>query len=133
MATDIFTNIQLERDDRLYLLEFLARHASVRGSIMESRNKASLREDYNEADQVLEVDAEYTKWWNAVDEYFSNDEGTRNIIKAHQVTLIVSRFESVLALHRAVLATSKKSLAYHAALKGASPHLDRSSILCTRP
>jgi hypothetical protein len=66
---------------------------------------------------VLEIDAEYTKWWNTVDEYFSNDEGTRNIMKAHQVTLIVSRFESVLALHRSVLATSKKSLAYNAALQ----------------
>jgi hypothetical protein len=60
----------------LYLLEFLARHASIRGSIMENRNKAALRDDYNEADQVLEVDAEHTKWWNTVDEYLSNDEVT---------------------------------------------------------
>jgi len=85
---------------------------------MENRNRSLLREDYNEADQVLEVDADHTKWWNTVDEYLSNDEGTRNsIMKAHQVTLIVSRFESVLALHRSVLATSKKNSAYNAALQ----------------
>jgi hypothetical protein len=38
-------------------------------------------------------------------------------MKVHQVTLIVLRFESVLALHRSVLATSKKNSAYNAALQ----------------
>jgi len=84
---------------------------------METRNKSALRADYNEGDEVMEVDAEHTRWWNTVDEYLSADEGTRNIIKAHQVTLIVLRFESVLALHRSVLATSKKNSAYNAALQ----------------
>jgi hypothetical protein len=108
---------RIERDDRLSLLEFLARHASIRGAIMETRNKSALRRDYNEADEVMEVDAEHTKWWNTVDEYLSADEGTQNIMKVHQVTLIVLRFESVLALHRSVLATSKKNSAYNAALQ----------------
>lgn len=65
----------------------------------------------------MEMDAEHTKWWNTVDEYLSADEGTQNIMKAHQVTLLVLRFESVLALHRSVLATSKKNSAYNAALQ----------------
>jgi hypothetical protein len=106
-----------ERDDRLSLLEFLARHASIRGAIMENRNKSALRPDPNDADKILEVEAGHTRWWNTVDEYLSDDEGTRNIIKAHQVTLIVLRFESVLALHRSVLATSKKNSTYNAALQ----------------
>jgi hypothetical protein len=106
-----------ERDDRLSLLEFLARHASIRGAIMENRNKSALRADPNEADKILEVEAGHTRWWNTVDEYLSDDEGTRNIIKAHQVTLIVLRFESILALHRSVLATSKKNSTYNAALQ----------------
>jgi hypothetical protein len=106
-----------ERDDRLSLLEFLARHASIRGAIMENRNKSALRADYNEADKILEVEAGHTRWWNTVDEYLSDDEGTRSIIKAHQVTLLVLRFESVLALHRSVLATSKKNSSYNAALQ----------------
>jgi hypothetical protein len=78
---------------------------------MENRNKSTMRDDYNEADKVMEVEAEHTRWWNTVDEYLSDDDATRSIIKAHQVTLIVLRFESVLALHRSVLATSKKNSA----------------------
>jgi hypothetical protein len=65
----------------------------------------------------MEVEAEHTRWWNTVDEYLSDDYGTRSIIKAHQVTLLVLRFESVLALHRSVLATSQKNSAYNAALQ----------------
>jgi hypothetical protein len=84
---------------------------------MENRNKSALRDDYNEADQVMEVEAEHTRWWNTVDEYLSDEEVTKSIIKAHQVTLLVLRFESVLALHRSVLATSKKNSAYNAALQ----------------
>jgi hypothetical protein len=84
---------------------------------MENRNKSALRENHNEADKTLEVEAEHNRWWNTVDENLSDDEGTRSIIKAHQVTLIVLRFESVLALHRSVLATSKKNSAYNAALQ----------------
>lgn len=107
----------IEHDDRLSLLEFLARHACIRGSIMENRIKSSMKDENNGADKIMEVEAEHTRWWNTVDEYLSDDDGTRSIIKAHQVTLIVLRFESVLALHRSVLATSKKNSAYNAALQ----------------
>lgn len=84
---------------------------------MENRNKSAIRADYNEAEKVMEVEAEHIRWWNSVDEYLSDDEVTRSIIKAHQVVLLVLRFESILALHRAVLATSKKNSAYNAALQ----------------
>jgi hypothetical protein len=84
---------------------------------MENRNKSTMRGDHNEADKVMEVEAEHTRWWNTVDEYLSDDEATRSIIKVHQVTLLVLRFESVLALHRSVLATSTKNSAYNAALQ----------------
>ncbi|ORX89513.1 hypothetical protein BCR34DRAFT_653365, partial [Clohesyomyces aquaticus] len=39
------------------------------------------------------------------------------VAKIHQVTLIVLRFESVIALHRTVLASPKKNSAYNAALQ----------------
>jgi hypothetical protein len=84
---------------------------------MENRNRIALRADHDETDRTLDVEAEHNRWWNTVDEYLSDDEGTRNIIKAHQVTLLVLRFESVLALHRSVLATSQKNSAYNAALQ----------------
>lgn len=76
-----------------------------------------MRAEYHEMDHIMEVEAEHTKWWNTVDEYLSNDERASSIAKVHQVTLIVLRFESILALHRSILATSKKNSSYNAALQ----------------
>lgn len=84
---------------------------------MENRNKSAMRDDFNEADQIMEVETEHTRWWNTVDEYLSNDEREPDIVKVHQVTLIVLRFESILALHRSILATSRENIAYNAALQ----------------
>lgn len=106
-----------DRDGRLDLLEFLANHANIRGSIMELRNRFALNSNSNEDDQATNIDAKHTRWWNVVDEYLSNAEQTQTITKAHQVTLIVLRSESVLALHRSILATSKKNSTYNAALQ----------------
>ncbi|KAH7349182.1 fungal-specific transcription factor domain-containing protein [Pyrenochaeta sp. MPI-SDFR-AT-0127] len=106
-----------ERDDRLDLLEFLARHATIRGSIMETRHQSAIHGNIEDDDRSMEVDAEHSKWWNMVDDCLSEDEQTPSITKPHQVTLIVLRFESVLAQHRSVLATSKKDAAYNAALQ----------------
>ncbi|KAH7121309.1 fungal-specific transcription factor domain-containing protein [Dendryphion nanum] len=110
-------NDRAVRDDRLDLLEFLARHAEIRGSIMESRSKIVMDKTYNDTDRLLDIDAEHTKWWNTVDEYLSDQDQCYKITKAHRVTLVVLRFETVLALHRSVLATSNKSSAYNAALQ----------------
>jgi hypothetical protein len=105
------------RDTRLDLLDFLARHASIRGSIMELRNQHALDKSFEEAEALMDVDAEHTKWWNHVDENLSDNERTLSITKPHQVMLIVLRFETVIALHRSVLATSKKNSTYNAALQ----------------
>ncbi|KAF2849162.1 hypothetical protein T440DRAFT_519413 [Plenodomus tracheiphilus IPT5] len=107
----------IEQDDRLDLLDYLARHANIRGSIMQTRSKSALHASHNEAEQALEVEADHTQWWNVVDEHLSDDDRSQSISKAHQVTLIVLRFESVLALHRSILAGSKKDAAYNAALQ----------------
>jgi hypothetical protein len=104
-------------DGRLDLLGFLARHAEIRGSISELRNK-SVSHRQTEIDQAVVVDAELTKWWNEVDEYLeSNSSGSLLINRYHQVTLVVLRHESIIALNKYTLATSKKSSAYDAALQ----------------
>ncbi|KAL5377943.1 hypothetical protein PMIN06_010929 [Paraphaeosphaeria minitans] len=105
------------RDDRLDLLEFLAQHASIRGSIMENRSRSAIKGNRDDVDNAMQTEAEHAKWWNTVDEYLSNDEQTQNITKIHQVTLIVLRFESILALHRSLLAASRKDAAYNSALQ----------------
>ncbi|KAF2016941.1 hypothetical protein BU24DRAFT_140937 [Aaosphaeria arxii CBS 175.79] len=108
-----------EHDSRLDFLDFLARHASIRGSIMELRNSSSLNRHVAGSNQTLNIEIEHSKWWNTVDEYLSNVELTQApaITKAHQVTLIVLRFESILALWRSVLATPNQGPAYDAALQ----------------
>ncbi|KAF2186016.1 hypothetical protein K469DRAFT_687442 [Zopfia rhizophila CBS 207.26] len=108
----------LMRDDRLDLLEFLAQHATIRGSIMELRNRsATYGGEYFENDQAMNIDAELTKWWNNVDEYLSSCDQGFTVTKLHQVTLIVLRFESTIALYRSVVATSNKNSSYNAALQ----------------
>ena len=109
--------VSTDRDDRLDLLEFLAQHASIRGAIMENRNKSVVKEYQHDMENVMQVEAEHAKWWNTVDEYLSNDEQAQSITKIHQVTLIVLRFESIVALHRSLLAASRKDTAYNAALQ----------------
>lgn len=84
---------------------------------MESRSRSALKGCHNDPDQAMQREAEHAKWWNAVDEYLSTDEQMQTITKMHQVTLIVLRFESILALHRSLLAASKKDATYHAALQ----------------
>ncbi|KAH6723813.1 fungal-specific transcription factor domain-containing protein [Leptodontidium sp. MPI-SDFR-AT-0119] len=104
-------------DARLDLLRFLARLAEIRGSIMELRNKfVSYRQ--SDVDDAVGIDADLTKWWNEVDEYLeSNSTNSSPIYQQHQVTLTVLRHESIIALNKHILATSKKSSSYNAALQ----------------
>ncbi|PVH78946.1 hypothetical protein DL98DRAFT_589912 [Cadophora sp. DSE1049] len=107
----------LDGDARLDMLRFLARLAEIRGSIMELRNKfVSYR--HSDVDDAVGIDADLTKWWNEVDEYLeSNNTNSFPICQQHQVTLIVLRYESIIALNKHILATSKKSSSYGAALQ----------------
>jgi hypothetical protein len=85
---------------------------------MQTRHHSALHgTSAGDIDQALEVEADHMKWWTLVDEHLSDEERTQSVSKAHQVTLIVLRFESVIALHRSVLATSRKNAAYNAALQ----------------
>ena len=84
---------------------------------MENRSKSAIKGPQHDVEQAMQVEAEHAKWWNTVDEYLSNDDQAQSITKIHQVTLIVLRFESIVALHRSSLAASKKDTAYNAALQ----------------
>lgn len=117
MSIIISALIYLDRDERLDLLEFLAHHASIRGSVMDLRHNVARHGSRFIEDLTMKIDADHMKWWNHVDEYLSTTEDALAVSKLHQVTLIVSRFESVIALHRSVLATSKRDSAYNSALQ----------------
>ncbi|KAL5348047.1 hypothetical protein ACLOAV_006527 [Pseudogymnoascus australis] len=110
------TQSQPDNDGRLDLLGFLARHAEIRGSITELRNRSVLYKQ-TEVDDAIAIDAKLSKWWNEVDEYLeSSSSGTLPISQYHQVTLVVLRHESIIALNKYTVATSK-GLVYDAALQ----------------
>lgn len=108
--------ISADNDGRLDLLGFLAKHAEIRGSITELRNKSILYKQ-TDADDAIVIDAKLSQWWNEVDEYLeSNSPGAQPISRYHQVTLVVLRHESIIALNKYTVATSKGSV-YDAALQ----------------
>lgn len=106
-----------DRDNRLDLIEFLARHANIRGSIMQIRNKTTASSEKQDDSQLLLVEMEHAKWWTTVDEHLSDHELVQSISKPHQVTLIILRFETVLALHRSILGNPKHDAMFNVALQ----------------
>ncbi|KFX88562.1 hypothetical protein O988_08979 [Pseudogymnoascus sp. VKM F-3808] len=105
-----------DNDGRLDLLGFLAKHAEIRGSITELRNKSILHKQ-TDPDDAIVIDAKLSQWWNEVDEYLElSSSGTQPISRYHQVTLVVLRHESIIALNKYTVATSKGSV-YDAALQ----------------
>lgn len=109
--------VKIEGDSRLDLLGFLAKHAQIRGSISELRNK-SVSNRGTEKDETVVIASNLTKWWNDVDEYLDlNGSGPMPIRRYHQVTLAVLRQESIIALNKHTLATSMNVAAYDSALQ----------------
>ena len=107
----------IDNDNRLDLLRFLAKHAEIRGSISELRNKSVL-DKRTEIDETVVIGAELTRWWNEVEDYLeSRSSGVLQMNRYHQVTLIVLRHESIIALNKHTLATSKLNSIYDAALQ----------------
>lgn len=83
---------------------------------MKIRNKASVRDQYDDG-QALSIETEHAKWWTMVDEHLSDHALTQSISKPHQVTLMVLRFETILALHRSILGNPKHDTVFNAALQ----------------
>lgn len=107
-----------EHDSRLNLLSFLARHAEIRGSIMQLRNTSTASAEAG-TDHTVVINTTLTKWWNEVDECLeSNDDNSGSPVLSpfHQITLAVLRQESVIALNRSILGGQTKLSAYDEAL-----------------
>ncbi|KAL5002480.1 fungal-specific transcription factor domain-containing protein [Aspergillus recurvatus] len=113
----------VDEDSRLRLLSHLARFASLRGRIIELRNKSIIhREDSMDATQVLH--GELTHWWNNVydDVYPLEDDDADTAILTpiapfHRILLIVLRHEAIISLNRPLLAAEAASPEYRTALQ----------------
>ncbi|KAL6237058.1 hypothetical protein BDW75DRAFT_94100 [Aspergillus navahoensis] len=114
----------MPEDHRLRLLSHLAKFASLRGRIIELRNKSiSHREDSMDATQALH--GELTHWWNDVyeDVYSLDDDDADNttiltpIAPFHRTLLIVLRHEAIISLNRPLLTAEAASPEYRTALQ----------------
>ncbi|KAL1801419.1 hypothetical protein ACET3X_001761 [Alternaria dauci] len=106
---------QIEPCIKLRLLHLLAQQARLRGEIIELRNK-SLHYVQNDPDRATSITAKLSQWWNDVEDYMDPDSQCGASTYATTV-LTLLRHESIISLHRPVLATSRKDVAYDAALQ----------------
>ncbi len=127
---DIFQDKDTDdSDDRLKLLSLLARHAQIKGSIMELRNKNIPSRDET-IDKAVIVDARLTRWWNEVQDVFEQvDAEEIAMSNIHRVILTISKHESKIILNRPLLTATKDTPNYTGALH--SCILNSKSVLST--
>ncbi|CAN9091491.1 unnamed protein product [Alternaria alternata] len=100
---------------KLRLLHLQAQQARLRGEIIELRNK-SLHYVQNDPDRATSIIAKLSQWWNDVEDYIDPD--SQSGASTYAITVLtLLRHESIISLYRPVLATSRKDVAYDAALQ----------------
>lgn len=102
-------------DDRLRLQSFVARESRLRGEIIELRNK-SLHYVHRDPDQATAITARLAQWWNDIQD--SEDvENDRKLSSYHLTILTLLKHESIISLHRPILAACHQGVEYDAALQ----------------
>ncbi|KAG9694178.1 hypothetical protein KCU95_g5895, partial [Aureobasidium melanogenum] len=105
-------------DDRLRTLNFLVKHASIKGQIVELRNKSIHQRTVNH-DLATLIGARIGKWVNdlqyMLDAAEHNEPGRFGTL--HEVVLLVSQHELIISLNRPLLALEKHTPEYMAALQ----------------
>lgn len=102
-------------DDRLKMLSFVVRESRLRGEIIELRNK-SLHYVHRDPDQATAIAARLAQWWNDIEDF--NDEANQREMTAYCIlVLTLLKHESIISLHRPILAASHEGVEYDAALQ----------------
>jgi hypothetical protein len=114
------------RDNRLILLTFLAKHARIRGLILELRNK-SISSRHDNAEQASYVQAELAKWSNEIHDLVDDppeflhggpDESSSPSIRpSHRLYLLLLKHESTISLNRPMMTSDPLGATYAAALQ----------------
>ncbi|KAJ8118776.1 hypothetical protein OPT61_g319 [Boeremia exigua] len=106
---------QYSADSRLRLTSLVARQYTIRGQIIELRNK-SLHYVHKDPDKATALTARLAQWWNDVED-FHDTEDDHHTSPYHRVVLIILKHESIISLNRPTLAASHHGHAYDAALQ----------------
>jgi hypothetical protein len=102
-------------DRRLRLLDFIARESRLRGEIIELRNK-SVHYVQRDPGQATAIAAQLAHWWNAVEEL--NDADVSQRLSPYNLAILtLLKHESMISLHRPILAASHRGVDYDAALQ----------------
>ncbi|KAF2621566.1 hypothetical protein BU25DRAFT_426337 [Macroventuria anomochaeta] len=102
-------------DDRLRLISLVARQYTIRGQIIELRNK-SLHYIERDPDKATAITARLAQWWNDVEDFQDTDDD-QSASTYHRTVLTTLKHESVISLNRPTLAASRHGHAYDAALQ----------------
>ena len=102
-------------DDRLRLTSLVARQYTIRGQIIELRNK-SLHYVQKDPDKATALTAKLAQWWNDVED-FHDTEDDQHASAYHRAVLTILKHESIISLNRPTLAASRQGHAYDAALQ----------------
>ncbi|KAK7217839.1 hypothetical protein V2G26_005842 [Clonostachys chloroleuca] len=115
--------------ERLQLLTLLAKHARIRGLILELRNK-SVQQRQDTADKTAVVQIELARWANEIQDVEEEEEeepdaveesdkpGHRpNLSPSHRLMLLVLKHESTICLNRPALASEPSLPSYSSAFQ----------------
>jgi hypothetical protein len=101
----------------LVLLQFLVRHAEIKGLIVELCNK-SINHRQADSNASTEINAKMNKWRNDLETILDSAHDHRPILnKYHGTTLSVLQHECTIILNRPLLAMAKDTSDYKAALQ----------------
>jgi hypothetical protein len=96
-------------------LSFIARESRLRGEIIELRNK-SLHYVQRDPDQGTAITAKLAQWWNDIEDT-NDEENEQRLSNYSSVVLTLLKHESIISLHRPILAASRRGVEYDAALQ----------------
>ncbi|KAH6900603.1 fungal-specific transcription factor domain-containing protein [Thelonectria olida] len=116
-----------EGAERLQLLTYLAKHARIRGLILELRNK-SIQQRQDTADRTAFVQTELAKWSNEIQDVVEEEEegdhssdseahSPPKLSPSHRLMLLVLKHESAICLNRPGLASDPSSPSYSSAFQ----------------
>ncbi|SPO07420.1 related to transcription activator protein acu-15 [Cephalotrichum gorgonifer] len=114
-------------DKRLQMLTYTAKHAKIRGQILELRNK-SIWTRQDTADRALVVQTELSRWSNDIqdmieeadfaDETDDDDDDTHTrLAPSHRLVLLLSKYESLICLNRPMMASDASMPSWSAAMQ----------------
>ncbi|KAM0268891.1 hypothetical protein ACHAQH_009883, partial [Verticillium albo-atrum] len=119
------TQVEAE-DNRLQLLTYLAKHARIRGLVLELRNKSISSRDDTPTHESY-VQAEMARWSNEIHDALEDEasdgeqpeEGNTEttLSPGHRVFLLLLKFESKISLNRPMMASDPSSGSHCAGLQ----------------